>query len=339
MTLVDEFLRERGGGFALDGLDAGWSTVLVTPWWHASRHVVALVYSHRDGRMVAVLKLPRRPGDDGGIRTEAESLRLLAQISPGAAERGPRVLALTRFRGIQLLAETAVRGEMFGPEMVRRDAIRAEKAGIALVRSLPLTASPADDPGWFVRLLERPLLAAVEMTDGREPVRSAVEATLAAVEPLRSVPIPLVFEHGDLSHPNLVRRPDGELAAIDWERSEARGLPLHDLSFLLQYLAEARAGVFDLQGRCGVFDGAFLGGRAWARTPLLDELHRLSLPPGLLAPLVLSAWARSAVGLLPRLWAHGGSVSSEEVVASFERERDYVLWRHVVARVGALAAS
>jgi hypothetical protein len=292
--------------------------------------------------MVAVLKLPRRPGDDGGIRTEAESLRLLAEVSPRAAERGPRVIALTRFRGVSLLAETAVCGELLGPEVVRRDAGRAERASVALVRSLPRTASHVDDPGWFGRLLERPLLAAAEVTDGREPVRSVVDATLAALEPLRAAPMPLVFEHGDLAHPNLVLRPDGELAAIDWERSEGRGLPLHDLSFLLQYLAEARAGIFDLEGRCGVFDGAFVGRHAWARKPLLDELDRLSLPPNLLAPLVLSAWARSAVGLLPRLWAHAGRdgrVSSEEVVASFERERDYVLWRHVVGRVGALAAS
>src|SRR3954451_1076467 len=110
MTVVDAFLRERGATFAVEGLDAGWSTVLVTPWWHASRHVVALVYSRRDGRMALVLKLPRRPGDEGGIRKEAESLRLLAQVSPSAAERGPRVVALTRFRGISLLAETAVCG-------------------------------------------------------------------------------------------------------------------------------------------------------------------------------------------------------------------------------------
>jgi aminoglycoside phosphotransferase (APT) family kinase protein len=342
MTLIDAFLRERGATLAVDGLDAGWSTVLVTPWWHASRHVVALVYSRRDGRMVLVLKLPRRPGDEGGIRKEAESLRLLAQVSPRAAERGPRVVALTRFRGISLLAETAVCGEILGPEVVRRDAGRAERASVALVRSLPRTASHLDDPGWFDRLLERPLLAAVEATDGREPVRSVVKATLAALEPLRVVAMPLVFEHGDLAHPNLVLRQDGELAAVDWERSEVRGLPLHDLSFLFQYLAEATARVFDAQGRCGVFDGAFLGRDAWGRRPLLDELDRLSLPPNLLAPLVLSTWARSAVGLLPRLWAaagRGGRVSAEEVAASFGRERDYVLWRHVVGRLGALAAT
>jgi aminoglycoside phosphotransferase len=346
MTLVDAFLREQCDRLGFDWLDGedSWSTVLHTPRFPSSRHVIALVHAGAGSELKLVVKLPRRPGDDGGIRKEAASLRLLEALSPDAAQRAPRVLALTRFGDQALLAETAVNGRLLAHRLVRADAQRAVREGVALVRSLPTTAAPADDAAWFERLLEEPMARAADAAHSWLPLRSLVETSTALLAPLQQASFPLVFEHGDVAHPNLVLKPDDTLAAIDWERSEDRGLPLLDMSFLLQYLAEARTGISDRIGRCQVFDGAFLPPRGWARPILFEELDRLGIARDLLAPLVLAAWIRSSTSLLGRLWGEartghddGAPVDGAAVAASFAQDRDFALWRHVVTRVPELA--
>ena len=346
MTLVDAFLREQRDRLGVEGLDGedSWSTVLYTPRWSTSRHVIALVHASAGGELKLVVKLPRRPGDESGIRKEAASLRLLEALAPDAAERAPRVLALTRFGDQALLAETAVNGRLLGHGLVRADAQRAVRQGVALVRTLPTTAVPGEDAGWFERLLEQPMARAVDAAGGWLPLRSLVERSTALLAPLQEASFALVFEHGDLGHRNLVLKPDGMVAAIDWERSEDRGLPLLDMLFLLQYLAEARTGISDNVGRCRVFDGAFLGARGWARQILFAELDRVGIARDLLAPLVLAAWIRSSTSLLGRLWGEAGTgddgaapADGAAVAASFAQDRDFALWRHVVTRMPELA--
>jgi aminoglycoside phosphotransferase (APT) family kinase protein len=342
MTIVDAFLHDLGDGLVAAGLpyEGDWFTVLATPWWHTSRHVVALVHGRHDRQIRLVVKLPRRPGDDSGIENEARSLQRLKELTGGSAP-APQILALTRFRSQTLLAETAVNGRPLGPELVRADAENAMELATELVRGLPRTAGPGEDTGAFARLLEEPLARVLELFGGSSSMRALAETTLELLEPLRSVALPLVFEHGDLSHPNLLVRDDGVLAAIDWERSQQRGLPIHDMSFVLQYLGEARAGVFDPVGRCRVFDATFLAPDGWARQVLADELDRLDVSRELLAPLVLATWARSSMSLLSRLWAlpdHDDALGNHAagVERSFAEDRDFALWRHVVIRMDAL---
>jgi aminoglycoside phosphotransferase (APT) family kinase protein len=342
MTIVDAFLHERGDDLVASGLpyEDDWFTVLATPWWQTSRHVVALVHDRHAGEIRLVVKLPRRPGDDSGIENEARSLQRLEELTGGSVP-APQVLALTRFRSQTLLAETAVDGRPLGPELVRADTEKATELATEFVRGLPRTAGPGEDTGAFARLLEEPLARVLELVGHSSPVRALAETTLELLEPLRSVSLPLVFEHGDLSHPNLFVRNDGALAAIDWERSEQRGLPIHDMSFVLQYLGEARAGVFDPVGRCRVFDAAFSAPDGWARPFLAEELDRLEVSRELVAPLVLATWARSSMSLLSRLWALPDSDDAlgddaAGVERSFAEDRDFALWRHAVLRMDAL---
>ena len=55
------------------------------------------------------------------------------------------------------------------------------------------------------------------------------------MQPLRAASVPRVFEHGDLSHPNLIWLPTGRVGVVDWELAEEEGFPLHDLSFFLAF--------------------------------------------------------------------------------------------------------
>jgi hypothetical protein len=341
VTIVDAFLRERSSELASTKLPLAddWFTVLVTPWWQTSRHVIALVHARRDGELRLVVKLPRRPGDEGGIENEARALRRLEALTGDPP--APRLLALTQFHSQSLLVESAVTGRPLSPELVRADPERATQLVAAFVRALPQTAAAGEDSDLFVRLLQEPLRQLIDAVGGWSPLRELAARTLPLLAPLDSTPMPLVFQHGDPSHPNLVLRDDGTLAAVDWERAEERALPLHDLTFALQYLGEARASVFDPVGRCGVFDTTFLSPNGVGRSVLLLELERLGLTRELLAPLVLATWVRAATSLVGRLWsssATGSSVPAETGARALEADRDFALWRHVVTRMDELLA-
>ncbi|HLM65790.1 MAG TPA: aminoglycoside phosphotransferase family protein [Acidimicrobiales bacterium] len=325
------------------------SVVLLTPWFEASRHVVAIVL--RRGTPACVVKIPRRPGDDSGIRRETESLRRLPALSPAAADRAPRVLAAADAAapdaaadphaadGCPALVEEALAGEALGPERVRASPARALRVGMALVDVMPVTGNTLADAGWYHRLFEAPLErfrrdAPAEIRPGE-----LVARTHERLRPLRGALIPLVFEHGDLGHPNLVLRPGGRLAALDWERSEERGLPGHDAVFLLTYLAEARRGAFAIDDRLRSFDAAFLGTAAWARDALAGHLARRQVDEALLPPLLLACWARSACGLLDRLAGSGSGSDDGAVAVDAEvvlQDRDVTLWRHVDEVYGRL---
>lgn len=162
--------------------------------------------------------------------------------------------------------QTALAGPPLDRESLQRDVERSVAAVadwvVELSRADRDTAARADES--YERLLEKPLrrFGAVLPEDS-----DLVERTLELVRPLREGHVPPVFEHGDLSHPNLIRLADGRVGVVDWELAEPRGLPAHDLCFFLAYAAFARgrAGTTDQQLRA--FDEAFFGPDAWATTP------------------------------------------------------------------------
>jgi aminoglycoside phosphotransferase (APT) family kinase protein len=323
-----------------DGLarPRSFSRLLVTPWFETSRHVVALYLDAADGSLLAVAKLPRRPWDLGGIRHEARVLRSLDTLTDQLVDRVPRVLDLAEGPRPYLL-ETALTGTAVAPEVVRSQGDRLLEAGLDLVARMPETGSTVRDATWFERLIELPL----EEVARRVPLPDLpglVATTLALLEPLRAGSFVMVAEHGDLSHPNLVLA-DGRLAALDWERSELSGLPLHDLCFLLQYVAEARLRTFARDGQRRAFDRAFTGADAWAAPWLVRHLEQRGVDRSLLPSLVLATFARSSAGLLQRVAPVGdphGAVAEGSVLAdAFTQERDVALWRHAVHRFGQIA--
>ncbi len=208
---------------------------------------------------------------------------------------------------------------------------------MALVDVMPVTGSTVGDAGWYDRLLEAPLERFRREAPDELDADALVARAHRRLRPLRGAGLPLVFEHGDLGHPNLVLRPDGHLAALDWERSEEFGLPGHDAVFLLTYLAEAGRGAFAMDDRRRAVDGAFFGPRAWARDALAVHLARRGVDRGLLPPLVLACWARSACGLLDRLAGPAlpqgaGAPPRAGDAATVVADRDVALWRHVDRR-------
>ena len=169
------------------------------------------------------------------------------------------------------------------PPAARRDGDRRPAAEPG--RRSPATATAASSPPWpgwsasprtsarepgaeddevrFRTLIEAPLLAlgAGEAPDALPD--GLVERTLEALAPLRDAGLPLVLEHGDTSHPNLLLRRFGDLAVVDWELADPDGLPGHDLAFFLVYAAGAARRREEAETARRLHD-AFFGSEPWA---------------------------------------------------------------------------
>ena len=332
MSFVDQFLRDHFEEFALDryGLGRRWETLLLTPRFTTSRHVVALVFPSRGSDPALVVKIPRQPGDSSGVRREAAMLDQLSAAvdSPGV----PRLVGIRDEGQYTVLVETALTGIPLDPRRVAADLPSAVAAGTGFVGSLPCTHAATDNPDWYQRAVAVPLAALERLAGPDAQTGRLVERTHQLLEPLRTTQLPAVIEHGDLSHPNLLVKPGSGLQVMDWERSLTDGVPGHDLVFYLQYLSESSEQAFARAAQIAAFDKAF-GQDGWALDPLSRHLGVRGVDASLLPLLVITTWARSTATLADRLAQEAEadpSQGKEKVRAALEADRDYWLWRHVV---------
>lgn len=320
---------------------ASWSTVaspgasalLVTPRFAASRHVIALLTPTGAAHPELVVKMPRQPGDAGGIRVEHAALTILAHTAPALAGRIPAPVALHDGPDRTMLVETAVNGPPLDPERVRRHPALAVAQAMDLVDRLPVTGRTGSDPDWFGRLLARPLQRFADTGALHGEAAAVVAATRRLLAPLQNADLPLVAVHGDLSHPNLVVRPDDSIGAVDWERSTLAGLPGTDAIFVMQYLGEARRGVFDRAAQRRVLDEDLLAPAGSGRTAVERHLAGHGVDHEIYPALLVACWTQAACSLLERL----GIGSRSERDRLLAADRDVCLWQHAVTRLAATA--
>jgi hypothetical protein len=333
VNFIDSVLREHCtewdlGGF---GLGAEWTTVMVTPQFTTSRHVVGLVFPAGTSQPRLVVKVPRCPGDNEGVQREADMLRQLSTLSGGQVEGIPHIVATLDVGEHTVLVETALTGAPLDPYRVAGDLAGAVALGADFVAALPCTRPGPDNRGWYERTVERPLEALASLLPGDAEVSALVQRTHELLRPLRTSTLPAVFEHADLSHPNLLVQSNGRLQVMDWERSSLFGVPGHDLVFYLQYLSESSDMAFMRVAQLAAFDKAF-GPGGWALEPLREHLVLRNVDPELLPLLVIATWARSASTLAYRLASEDVPVpGSAQLRAAVLQDRDFWLWRHVVA--------
>lgn len=287
---------------------------LVTPGYRRSRAVIGVSTGDGGRRLHGIAKVARRPEDDAGVAAEAATLAALAGHGPfPGAPQSARVVTRA---GRQILVEEAVQGRPLDRRAVRRDPIGALVAGRRWIDGLPRSAPtvPAED-GRADALLRDPL-AALPSRHGVRP--ETVEHATEILARLERCPLPVVFEHGDLSHPNLFLAPDGSLAAVDWERARPAGLPLHDLVFLVAYLTESieDPAPHDQLGRAVV---RALRPHGWARPELDVHVERLGLDRSVLRELEVACWTRRVAELPPGPTPDG------------RPHRDVALWTAAVA--------
>jgi aminoglycoside phosphotransferase len=310
------------------------SALLVTPRFRASRHVVFLVVEHGRSEPCLVAKLPRL-AEGEALAREAANLRAIQGRGAGF-DSIPRVIAFEACGDRPLLVETVLAGSALDAAAVRRDAApwcRAVADWLAALDPAPTRARL--DPHWFARLVEEPLDALARLARLSPEEARAIERTRALARRLRGDPLPAVFEHGDLSPPNVLRLHDGGIGVLDWELAEPRGLPGGDLFFFLTWVAWARDRATTPETQCRAFGRAFFGAGAWARSFVRAYARGLGLPVDALTPLFVLGWARTLARYVDRLDGSPGPFASESS-EWLRQNRYYALWRHSLAHLDDL---
>jgi hypothetical protein len=280
---------------AVPGAEAA-AAVLLTPRFLASRHVIALLLDTSHDRLSGVVKLPRLPEDDAGIRGEAAALTRAAELG---ATGVPRVLAL-HGAPTPALVESALDGVVIPSAEVRAGsqdlAAEIEAWTLALAgprdrRRVPLRQlwEPALERV-AARLGEVPAAepaAAGSVGDRRAPqIAGLVRRTAAILEPHGHVPVPVVLEHGDLAPPNLLRLRGGRLGVVDWEVADRDGLPLGDLLFFAAFSSSDESK--DDDPRLGV------AAAPACAAAIERQAAKLGIGLSLVPVLALAMWARWA---------------------------------------------
>jgi len=344
VNLVDRLLDDHFDDLGLDrlGLGRGLRSALVTPGFATSRHVVAMVFEPGAAAPCLVVKLPRRAGDNAGVETEGHMLRRLTGDARARVPGVPRFVGLLNHHGHSLLIEEAVRGAALDPAAVRRDPQGAVEAGVSFTASLPGTGVTAPGDRWYERSVEAPLRRLSAFRPFGDETSRLLARTHDVLAPLRESAVPTVVEHGDLSHPNILRSRDGVLQVIDWERSDPLGILGHDLVFYLQYVHESLRSAYTPAAQLEAFDHAFVGPHAPAGGLLRAHLAQRGVDPGLLPQVLVATWARAAATLPSRLVPDttssvaGAHDAPEAVRAAIAADRDVLLWRHALGRFDAL---
>lgn len=344
--LIERRVRPAVGGAAV-----GSSGLLVlTPRYRASAHVVGLALG-TGGAVERVAKVARLP-EDVSLKHEAMVLEALGRAR-AVSGSGPALLdapGLATAVGEDpwpILIETGLDGEPLDPATVRADRARAVADIERWLAGLPVGDAAKRSLGAGPRI-ESALAAVERLADGSADGRrlgDLVERSRPHIATLASASLPRVFEHGDPAHPNLLRLADGRIGAVDWERGEPDGLPLHDLTIALAYVAAAACDATSGPDQAAAFRAAMTGDDPWAVEALDRAADLIGCDPILRPALVVAAWVRSAGWLAERLAGPGdgtsaGTVDGEQkagagVTTWLAGDRSVALWAVALELAGA----
>ena len=343
MNVVLSFLHENRQRLDLERYSASGrlSSIVLTPRFRASRHVLFLVLAGDRPDPVLVAKVPRLGGASRSLEREVANLRAVQGSRMGGFDSIPRVIAFEEYCGRPILVETALVGKPMDPETVRRDLKGCCAVVLAWLAELqrPLEGVVVEDADWFERLVERPLAPLAEVFPAPPEEARLLERTGELVASLREADVPLVFEHGDLSHPNVRLLKNGRAGVVDWELADPHGLPACDLFFFLTYAAFSLRRASASGGYVPAFHEAFFGAAAWARPYVLSYAEQTHLPMDVLTPLFVLCWARYVAGLVLRLGDEGDSRwgrPGPETAAWLRANRYFALWKHSLDHIAEL---
>ena len=335
--LIDAYVDANRARLGLEGLGVGGTrSLLVTPRFQASAHVVGLIVPPDHERPTLVAKVHRLADATGTLDAEAACLRMLTEGDPGARNGVPRLIVQAVVGGHAAIVETALSGRPLDPVEVRRDRRRAIAEVGAWCRTLQRTGptesgDPAGGPDDRWDRLILPAMAGLETALADDPTDlGLIGRARDTLAPLDSAALLVAIEHGDLSHPNLLRLDReggraGTIGAIDWELGEPTGYPLTDFLFFLGYVAVAaggkrRASSPDEHARR--IGAAFFEGDRWAWVAAEAYADAAGVDRALVGSLLVATWVRA----LARVGADGHRLRDH---------RYHAIWRTIVERTGA----
>jgi len=252
---------------------------------------VGLVFAEPDSRPRLAVKYSRVPEAGPKLQREADGLRATHALRPGGVPGVPRLLFNRERDGVRAVGETAVVGQLLYLRLRRDNYGELALRATDWLAHLAGRAEPQPPATWWDRLVGSVLDGFEAMFGGVVDPR-AVARTRSILRGLG--PLPLVIEQRDFSPWNVLVCPSGDLAVLDWESSEPRGLPLLDLLYLLGYLTFDLAHVSGSSARFAEayrasLDPTSFSGRV--RAECLERYLRLTgLDPAAVNPLRLLVW-------------------------------------------------
>lgn len=342
MNLALSFLSENWQKLGLKHLESPQhlSSVVITPRFQASSHVVFILLHKERSEPVLVTKVNRLPGESESLEHENANLVRIQSSRPGGFDSIPRSVAFERYCNHQLLVQTALVGRQMDPATVRRDLAGCVSSVVDwLVDVYEATAvSNAADPDWFERLVQSPVRCFQQIVDLNDDEIHLIQRTEELLSSLRNANLPLGFEHGDLSHPNVMWLRAGGAGVVDWEQADPHGLPICDLFFFLAYAGFALHRSREKENHLAAIQEAFFHRDCWARSYVMEYAERFQLPGSMLASLFVLCWFRYLVGQLTRL---SGTANSQRRIGAdsiewLRKNRYYQIWRHAVTHVDDL---
>ena len=335
-NMILTYLQENRQRLALSeqGIPRQLTSVMMTPRFRASSHVVYLIMPESKPEPVLVAKVPRLAGTAQTVIREVSNLQAVQASRPGGFDTIPRVVAFEQYENHQVLVETALVGRPISPEIVRQDPDRCCELVVDWLLEVqqPSFNKVYVETNWCERLVERPLIYLESSMPFNDWETHLMRQTRLLVANLCDADLPMVFEHGDLSHPNLFLLKDGRVGVVDWELAEPEGLVAYDLFFFLTYVAFARSNAQTASDYLTAFERAFFGPTAWAKPYVDMYARRFRLDADQLTALFVLCWARYLSNLLLRLEDNrpsDGRVASS-TATWLRSNRYYALWQYTV---------
>lgn len=340
MNLVLDFLERNRARLKLDRyrVPERLTSVMLTPRFRASRHVVFLVLPARKPYPVLVAKVPRLGERTQSLTREAAAIETIQKMRPGGFDSIPQLVAFEEYQGYPLLIETALNGPLLDPPRVRHDLEAACDLALDWLTDLPRTPAAGLRPDWYEARIFQPLSAFA----GSFPLNAREEQLLIRTQeliaPLKQAALKPIVEHGDVSHPNLITLHAQNLGVVDWELAEMDGVPACDLFFFLTYAAFAQDDARTRRDFITPFNDAFFGPDAWAVPYVEQYARRMQIATEHLTPLFVLCWARYMSRLLLRLYNDDLTPASvePETAAWLRENRYYALWRHTLNHLDEL---
>jgi aminoglycoside phosphotransferase len=342
LNLAISFLKDNWQKLNLQhlGSPSRLSSVLVTPRFQASSHVVFIILSEDRREPALVAKVSRLAGISESLEREYANLRKIQASRSQGFDSIPYVVTLDDIDDYPILVETALVGRQMDPPTVRKDPLNCIKSIFDWLIELQEATSVNDntEADWFGRLVERPIHFFQQMVPLHGEEQGLVQKTQDLIGPLRNSALPLGFEHGDLSHPNVMWLKGGGPGILDWEQAEPRGLPVSDLFFFLTYVAFAKHGARENANHLPAIQAAFFGKDAWARSYVREYANRTQVPVYTLTPLFALCWLRYLVTQLKRLSGAGNQdrVVGDDAIDWLRGNRYYRIWRYTIEHIDAI---
>jgi aminoglycoside phosphotransferase (APT) family kinase protein len=337
MDSVLSFIEQNRSLPDLKELPATLSTLMLTPRFKVSRHVIFLVLEKGQVQPRLVAKIPRLPHLRESIGYEADILQTIHGLRAGGFQSIPRVIAYQDHYGYPILLESAINGRLMSPDVVRRDPEKMTQITYDWLLDVQSQPTFSHDGRWYDELVEAALIALrtdLPLNDKEHDLLLQCEQYLSVLKHLR---LPYVLEHGDLGHPNLILTGRDSIGVIDWELANLRGLLAGDLFFFLGYVAFSRNHANESGDYISAFKGAFFDGQPWARPYIQSFVKALGIPSDVVPALFLLCWLRYLVRFVERLQVQKSPSMNPEMLDVVRKNRYYALWKYTVEQFGSLA--